>query len=195
MAAPSRLFLIRHGATEWSVSGRHTGASDIPLTPEGEAQADELHDLLAGKGFALVLVSPLSRARETCRRVGYGSVAEIDDDLHEWDYGEVDGLTTAQMRERYPGWTVWDGPIPGGETIEQVAVRADRVIERALGAGGDVALFSHGHLLRILTARWCELDPREGKRFALSTGTYSVLGWEHEYHTVDCWNTASPLPR
>ncbi len=195
MGSRPRLFLVRHGATEWSVDGRHTGATDIPLTPEGEAQADGLRHLLGGKAFDLVLVSPLARARETCRRAGYASAAEVDDDLHEWDYGQAEGRTTAQMRELYPGWTVWDGPIPGGEEIAQVAQRADRVIRRALDTGGDVALFSHGHLLRILTARWCELDPTEGKRFELGTGTYSVLGWEHEYRTVERWNTASPLDR
>lgn len=193
MSDRHQVFLVRHGATEWSVDGRHTGSSDIPLTPLGEAQADEVGRLLAGKTFSTVLVSPLGRARETCRRVGYEAQAQVDDDLREWDYGEVDGVTTAQMREQYPGWTVWNGPIPGGETIEQVAARADRVIERALGADGDVALFSHGHFLRILAARWCELEPRDAKRLVLSTGTYSVLGWEHEYRTIDRWNTASAL--
>jgi broad specificity phosphatase PhoE len=187
-----RVFLVRHGATEWSEDGRHTGRTDIPLTALGEAQADEVGRLLAGKAFSLVLVSPLQRARETCQRVGYLDQAEVTGDLCEWDYGEAEGVTTVELRRTYPGWTVWDGPIVGGETIEQVASRADSIIARALAAPGDVALFSHGHFLRVLTARWCQLEPTEGKRFPLSTGTYGVLGWEHEYRTVERWNAAAP---
>jgi probable phosphoglycerate mutase len=114
--------------------------------------------------------------------------AETTDDLREWDYGELEGLTTTTIRETYPGWTIWEGPVPGGEKVEAVAARADLVIERARQADGDVALFGHGHMLRVLTARWCELDPREGRRFPLGPATLNVLGWEHEYSTLQLWN-------
>jgi probable phosphoglycerate mutase len=182
------LYVIRHGATEWSVDGRHTGLSDIPLLPEGEEQARATGTLLAGHEFALVLTSPLKRARRTCELVGFADQAVIDDDLLEWDYGDYEGVTTAQIREHDPGWTVWTGPIPNGETIEQVQARADRVIARARDADGDVAVFAHGHILRVLTARWCELDAVEGRRFVLQTGTLCQLGWEHEYPGVLRWN-------
>lgn len=183
--------LVRHGETEWSVSGQHTGMTDLPLTDAGRDQARAVGRLLAGRRFALVLTSPLTRARETCQLAGYGDQAQVDADLLEWDYGEMEGRTTAEIRRTHPGWTVWDGPMPGGETIEAVAARADRVIARALDAGGDVALFGHGHALRILTARWCELDPHEGKRFPLRTATFCELGWEHEYRTVTVWNAGA----
>jgi probable phosphoglycerate mutase len=184
----NRVVLVRHGETEWSKSGQHTGTTDLPLLPEGEEQARRTGQLLDHRSFALVLVSPLQRARRTCELTGYAEHAEVDDDLLEWRYGEAEGKTTAEMRERYPGWTVWTGPIPGGETIEQVAARADRVVERVLAAEGDVALFGHGHSLRIFTARWCELDPHEGKRFPLGVASLCELGWEHEYRTVSLWN-------
>jgi probable phosphoglycerate mutase len=182
------LFVVRHGATEWSRDGRHTGRTDLPLLPEGEAEADRTGQLLHGRAFALVLVSPLSRARETCRRAGYLDCAVITDDLREWDYGDYEGITTREIRKDHPGWTVWDGAMPNGETIAQVAERADRVIARVREVDGDVALFGHGHILRVLAARWCQLDPREGKRFPLETATLSILGWEHEYPTVRVWN-------
>jgi broad specificity phosphatase PhoE len=180
--------LVRHGETEWSKSGQHTGVTDLPLTDVGRQQAEGTGRLLAGRSFARVLVSPLSRATETARLAGYGDVAVVDPDLVEWNYGDLEGRTTTEIRETYPGWTVWDGPIPGGETIEQVAARTDRVIEQALAADGDVALFGHGHCLRVLTARWCELDPREGRRFPLFTATLCELGWEHDYRAVNLWN-------
>ena len=183
-----RLFLVRHGATEWSDDGRHTGRTDVPLTERGRAQAAAVGQALRGRRFALVLVSPLGRARETCRIAGYGHEAVEDPDLLEWDYGDYEGVTTAEIRTTVPGWTVWSGPIPDGETVEEVAGRADRVIARAGAAGGDVVLFAHGHVLRVLTARWCELDPREGRRFPLETGTTCVLGREHEYRGVRLWN-------
>jgi probable phosphoglycerate mutase len=182
------VYVVRHGATEWSVDGRHTGRTDLPLLPEGEDQARATGRLLAGHRFALVLTSPLRRARRTCELAGLGDDAVVDEDLREWDYGEYEGVTTAEIREQHPGWTVWSGPCPGGETIEQVAARADRVIERARTADGDVALFAHGHILRVLTARWCQLHPVEGRRFVLETGTLSQLGWEHEYPGVLRWN-------
>jgi broad specificity phosphatase PhoE len=182
------VYLVRHGATEWSVSGRHTGRTNIPLTDAGRDQARSVANLLHHRTFASVLVSPMDRARETCEIVGFGTQAMIDPDLCEWDYGDYEGLTSAQIREHMPGWTVWTGDLPNGENIDQVAVRADRVIERALATEGDVALFAHGHILRMITARWCELDPQEGRRFVLETGTLNVLGWEHECRGIRLWN-------
>ncbi len=182
------LFVVRHGATEWSVDGRHTGRTDLPLLPEGEERARATGQLLAGHRFALVLTSPMQRARRTCELAGLGDRAVVDDDLREWDYGDHEGVTTAEIRQHQPGWTVWTGTCPGGETIEQVAARADRVVARARAAGGDVVVFGHGHLLRVLTARWCGLDPVEGRRFVLDTGTLCQLGWEHEYPGVLRWN-------
>jgi len=182
------VFVIRHGATEWSKNGRHTGRTDLPLLPEGEEQAVRVGELLHRRPFGLVLVSPLGRARETCELAGYLDQAEITNDLLEWDYGDYEGVTTRTIRETEPGWTVWDGAVPGGETIDQVATRVDRVIARLRGVESDTAVFAHGHVLRVLAARWCELDPREGKRLPLETATLNVLGWEHEYPTIRVWN-------
>lgn len=189
MTSHNRLFVIRHGATEWSLSGQHTGHTDIPLLPEGEAQARATGALLADHEFALVLASPLQRARRTCELVGFGDRAVIEPNLIEWDYGEYEGITSAQIHETVPGWTVWTGEIPGGERIEQVAARADAVIDRVLAAEGDAIVFAHGHILRTLTARWCELDPVEGRRFVLDPATVCVLGWEHDSRTIQRWNT------
>ena len=186
--AKHRLFVIRHGATEWSRSGQHTGHTDIPLLPEGEAQARATGALLAGHEFALVLTSPLQRARRTCELVGLADQSEIEPNLIEWDYGDYEGITSAQIHETVPGWTVWTGAVPGGETIDQVAARADAVIERALTADGDTIVFAHGHILRMLTARWCELDPAEGRRFVLDPATLCVLGWEHASRAILQWN-------
>lgn len=182
------VFVVRHGATEWSQNGRHTGRTDLPLLPAGEAEAASTGRLLHGRPFALVLVSPLSRARRTCELAGYLDQAEVTDDLVEWDYGSYEGITTKEIRRTVPGWTVWDGAIPGGESIDEIAARADRVIARMRAADGDVALFGHGHSLRVLAARWCDLPPVEGRRFPLETATLSVLGWEHEYPTIRAWN-------
>lgn len=151
MSAKHEVYVIRHGATAWSESGQHTGTTDLPLLPEGEEQAKSTAKLLAGKTFALVLSSPLKRARVTCDIVGLGDQVEVADDLTEWNYGDFEGVTTSDIRKTYPDWTVWDGPIPNGESIEQVATRAKRVIARARAADGDVALFAHGHILRVLT--------------------------------------------
>jgi probable phosphoglycerate mutase len=180
--------VVRHGETEWSKSGQHTGSTDLPLTHTGRSQARSVGQLLNQRPFALVLVSPLERAQDTARLAGYGDEMVVDPDLIEWNYGEMEGRTTAEIRETYPGWTVWDGPMPGGESVDEVGRRVDRVIERVLGADGDVALFGHGHCLRILTARWCGLAPSEGKRFPLRTATLCELGWEHEYRTLTVWN-------
>jgi broad specificity phosphatase PhoE len=184
----NRLFVIRHGATEWSRTGQHTGHTDIPLLPEGEPQARATGALLAGHEFALVLTSPLQRARHTCDLVGLGAQAQVEENLIEWDYGEYEGITSAQIHETVPGWTVWTGAIPGGETIEQVAARADAVIDRVLAIDGDCIVFAHGHILRTLTARWCGLDPREGRRFVLDPATLCILGWEHDSRAILQWN-------
>ena len=182
------IWLIRHGETEWSLSGQHTGRTDLPLTAAGVREAKELGRYLAGRPFALVLTSPLQRAHETCKLAGYGGVAQIEPDLSEWDYGAYEGRTSAQIQESVPGWTIWTSPVPQGETIQQVAARASRVIERAVKAGGHVALFAHGHLLRILTACWLGLPPDAGRFFALGTASVSVLGYERETRVIARWN-------
>lgn len=186
--AKHRLFVIRHGATEWSRSGQHTGHTDIPLLPEGEAQARATGQLLAAHEFALVLTSPLQRARRTCELVGLADQAQVEPNLIEWDYGDYEGITSAEIHQSVPGWTVWTGIVPGGESINDVAARADAVIERALATDGDTIVFAHGHILRLLTARWCELDPVEGRRFVLDPATLCALGWEHESRAILQWN-------
>ncbi len=181
-------WLVRHGATEWAVSGRHTGASDIPLTDGGREQARRLRSKLGGRTFARVLSSPLSRALDTAKEAGYGEVVEIDEDLHEWRYGRMEGRTTEEIRTEIPGWTVWSHGVEDGETADDVAERVDRVIARVRAADGDVALFAHGHVLRVLTARWLGEPPANGRLYALSTATVSVLGWERETPVIERWN-------
>jgi probable phosphoglycerate mutase len=188
-----RVFLVRHGATEWSETGQHTGRTDIPLTDEGRRQAERLAARLAGEKFALVLVSPLRRARETAQICAYGKVAEVDPDLLEWDYGAYDGRTAVDIRRERPGWTPWNGGFPGGETLEQVAARAERVVARVRAIDGDVALFAHGHILRVIAARWLEQPPLEAARYYLATATLSVLAWERETAVIDRWNEACHL--
>jgi broad specificity phosphatase PhoE len=182
------LWLVRHGETEWSLSGQHTGATDVALTEEGKRQAEALGALLRDHEFARVLSSPKSRALETCRLAGYSDVVEVNDDLLEWDYGEYEGRTTADIRNERPGWTIWSGQAPGGETPAQVAGRTQHVIDRARTAGGDVALFAHGHVLRVLAATWLGLPPEAGRWFALGTATLSVLGNERETRVIRLWN-------
>jgi probable phosphoglycerate mutase len=182
------VYLFRHGATEWSESGQHTSRTDLPLTDAGRLQATQLALSVSALDFTEVLVSPLRRARETCELAGLGDRAEECDDLREWDYGELEGMTTSEIRSEYPAWTIWSGPVPRGETLDEVSDRADRVIARVRTARGNVALFAHGHILRVLAARWCELPPVEGRRFPLETGTLSQLGWEHEYPTLRVLN-------
>ena len=182
------LWLIRHGETEWSVTKRHTGRTDIALTATGERQATALGRHLARRAFALVLCSPLQRARETCRLAGYGDVATCTDDLLEWDYGAYEGRTTSEIRTEVPGWSIWTGGVPGGETIEHVGNRAEQVIRQALAVDGDVALFAHAHILRILTACWLGLPPDAGRLFALSTASVGVLGHERETRVISVWN-------
>jgi broad specificity phosphatase PhoE len=182
------IWLIRHGETEWSLSGRHTGRTDVPLTPHGVRQAELLGRRIAGKRFALVLTSPLARARETCRLAGFAGGAEVDADLAEWDYGDLEGRTGAEIRAEVPDWTIWTGAVPGGETAAQVGARADRAIDRARREDGDVALFAHGHLLRVLAARWLGLAPAAGRYFALDTASVSVLAHEGEEPVIRSWN-------
>jgi len=186
----NRVVLVRHGETAWSLSGQHTGNTDIPLTEEGERQAERLGTLLGSWHFALVLTSPLARAAETCRLAGAGAGAgaEVTDDLREWDYGGYEGRRTADIREERPGWDLWSDGVPAGETVEDVGRRADRVIERARGAAGDVALFAHGHMLRVLGARWVGLPSVDGRLLALTTASVSVLGWERETAVIERWN-------
>ena len=182
--------MVRHGPTEWSEAGRHTGRTDVPLTESGRTAAAALAPLLAGHEFALVLSSPAVRARDTARRAGFER-AEIDDDLLEWDYGDCEGLTTDEIRGRGPEWaqwTVWTGPLPGGETIDDVARRAARIIARADSSAGDVLVFGHGHQLRILTALALELGPSAGARFALDAAALSIVGSEHETRALRAWN-------
>jgi broad specificity phosphatase PhoE len=189
MAVATReIWLIRHGATEWSKTGQHTGHTDLPLLPEGEADAQALGRRLADHEFALVLTSPLKRAYDTCRLAGFGGVAEIEPLLREWDYGEYEGRRTADIREERPGWLLWRDGVPGGESLESVAERARKVIDRASAARGDVALFAHGHVLRILTACWLGLLPDAGRLFALAAGAISILGYEHETRVIESWN-------
>ena len=197
------LWLIRHGETEWSLSGAHTSTTDIPLTEHGRQRALELKEYLHGKKFAAVLVSPMQRARETCQLAGYGDVAQVEPGLVEWNYGDAEGKTTAQMRElRGPQWSVWTSPIVGGESVEQVGERADGVIARAVAAvrptsqdrdvghpeSQAVALFAHAHILRILAARWLGLPAVDGRMLALGTGSLSVLGHERETRVIERWN-------
>ncbi|OFX25222.1 MAG: phosphoglycerate mutase [Anaeromyxobacter sp. RBG_16_69_14] len=182
------IWLVRHGETEWSRAGRHTGRTDVPLTEEGERQAKALGAYLEGRPFALVLTSPLRRARETCRLAGYGEEARATEDLMEWDYGAREGRQTSEIREEEPGWTIWTGRVPGGETAEQVAARTRRVLASAEQSAGDALLFAHGHVLRILAASWLGLQPEAGRLLALEAGSTSVLGHEHEARVIRLWN-------
>ena len=185
-----RAWLIRHGETDWARSGRHTGRTDVPLTELGRAQAVAAGRKVGGQPFVEVLSSPRARSLDTARIAGFGHRVEVVDDLQEWDYGDDEGRTTAEIQEDRPGWSIWgDGPLHG-ETISEVAARADRVIARVRAASGDVLLFAHGHILRVLAARWLELPPADGRLFALSTATVSVLGWEHETAVILRWNEA-----
>ncbi|MGN6474144.1 MAG: histidine phosphatase family protein [Mycobacteriales bacterium] len=185
---PPQLWLVRHGETAWSATGKHTGSTDVPLTPQGRHEVSALATTLNGQRFALVLTSPMSRARDTCELSGLGAGAEISDDLREWDYGEYEGLTSAEIREHRPGWTVFADGCPGGESPEQVAERADRVIDRVRTVDGDTIVFSHGHLLRVLAARWVGLPPQAGAHLALATASVSVLGWERETPVISSWD-------
>ncbi len=192
MAQKTELWLIRHGETAWAISGQHTGTTDIPLTDRGRERTKGIRDYLHHRAFKKVFVSPLGRARETCAIAGYGDQAIVDPNLAEWNYGDFEGKTTPEIREKYPDWLIWNGPVPNGETVEQVGQRTDKVIARSLAElgdeGGSIALFAHGHVLRILAARWLELAPDSGRLFALGTGSVSVLGFEREQQVIQAWN-------
>lgn len=189
-----QIHLVRHGETEWSTLGRHTGRTDIPLTDAGRAQARDLGRRLAGRRFALVLTSPLSRAAETAAIAGFPDAIR-DDDLMEWDYGDLEGRTTPDIRDELADWTIWTGPWPGGERVEAVGARADRVIERCLdpSVDGDALVFAHGHLLRVLAARWLQLPADHGALFALGTATLGTLGWDRANRVIERWNEACHL--
>ena len=182
------LLAIRHGETAWSVSGQHTGVTDIPLTENGRRLAERLRPLLAKRTFDLVLVSPLQRARETCALAGLGDKAVVDSDLMEWNYGDYEGLTPKQIQEVAPGWMIFRDGCPGGETPEQVGARVDRVIALARNASADVASFAHGHVLRVLAARWIGLPPQGGQHFMLGTGTVCVFGYYRSVPSIRIWN-------
>jgi broad specificity phosphatase PhoE len=184
------LLLARHGETEWSLNGRHTGTTDLPLTENGRRRARNLAPRLAGREFALVLTSPLKRARDTCELAGLGEQAQVRDDLHEWNYGDYEGITTAQIHERDPGWSLWRDGCPNGEQPTDVGTRADRVIAEARAAAGDVIFFGHGHMLRVVGARWVNLPPADGGLLGLGTGALCTLGYEHELPIILRWNEA-----
>ncbi len=181
-----KIVLVRHGQTEWSVSGQHTSRTDIPLTEPGRKAARALRDRLAGRAFVLVLASPRARALETARLAGFDP--EIDPDLVEVDYGDYEGRTTPEIREQHPGWTLWADGSPGGESLEHAGERVDRVIARAVAADGDVAVFAHGHILRVLGARWVGLPAERGASLALDTAALCELGFEREERVISAWN-------
>jgi broad specificity phosphatase PhoE len=184
------VFAIRHGETEWSLNGRHTGITDIPLTDNGRKLAERLRPVLANETLSLVLTSPLQRAQETCRLSGAGNHATVDSDLMEWNYGEYEGLTPEEIHKVDPHWMIFRDGCPAGETPEQVGTRVDRVIARTKGVNGNAALFAHGHLLRVLAARWIGLPAQSGQHFLLGTGTLCVLGYYRDVPAIKVWNGA-----
>jgi probable phosphoglycerate mutase len=185
---PHEVVLVRHGETDWSAHKRHTGRTDVPLTEDGRHQAERVGRALRGRSFALVLTSPLKRAAETCRLSGYGELAQSRTELMEWDYGEYEGRTTIDIRRQVPDWTIWRYGAPGGESPDQVGARADRILQEVGAAAGDTLIFSHGHFLRALAARWLEAPPTEGRLFALDAATLSILGHEREQPVLRIWN-------
>jgi broad specificity phosphatase PhoE len=187
-ASTEKVYVVRHGETEWSLSGQHTGVTDIPLTENGRVVARRLKPILAEQSFTLVLSSPLSRARETCELAGLGARAVLEADLKEWNYGEYEGLTPKQIHAKAPGWMIFRDGCPGGETPAQVGARVDRVLARVRAALGDVALFAHGHVFRVLVARWIGLAPGAGQHFLLDTATLNVLGYYRDSPAVKIWN-------
>jgi broad specificity phosphatase PhoE len=187
---PREAVLVRHGETEWSAALRHTGRTDVPLTEAGRRQAGALEECLRPWTFVAVLASPLSRAVETARLAGFGERLETTEDLLEWDYGAYEGRTTSEIRQDRPGWYLWRDGVVDGETVEHLGERADRVIERVRGIEGDVALFAHGHILRVVAARWLGLPPDRGRSFGLDTATVGVLGYEREEPVIRRWNVA-----
>ncbi len=184
----TEIVVVRHGETEWSAVGKHTSRTDLPLTEAGRARAAAVGSELRGLSFALVLSSPLRRARETCSLAGFDDLAVLDDDLREWDYGDFEGLTTPEIRAANPDWVLWRDGCPGGESPADVGERADRVLARLRAAGGDALAFAHGHILRVLTARWLGMEVAAGARFALAAGAVGVLGYERENEVLQGWN-------
>jgi broad specificity phosphatase PhoE len=184
----SELLLARHGETEWSANGRHTSRTDLPLTDTGRRHARRLAPRLADRRFALVLTSPMRRAVETCELAGLGEQAHVRDELREWDYGDYEGVTTAEIQRRRPGWSLWRDGCPNGEIAADVGARADRVIAEVRAASADAVAFGHGHMLRVLAARWLGLAPEEGALFGLATGTLSTLGYEHDTAVILSWS-------
>ncbi len=182
------VWLVRHAETEWSRDGRHTGRTDVPLTDGGRERASALGEVLRGREFAVVLASPLDRARETAALAGLGEHAQLREDLLEWDYGDYEGITTPDIRDERPGWYLWRDGVPNGETPDEVAARCDRVIDELVAAPGDVAVFAHGHVLRALSARWVQQPVAFGGRLYLTTGSLSVLGFEREVRVIRSWN-------
>ena len=188
MLMAGNIWLIRHGETQWSLTGAHTGRTDLPLTEKGEQQAEALRRELSGHSFALVLTSPLQRARRTCELAGLGGAAIVEPNLTEWNYGTYEGRTTEDILRERPGWSLFRDGVPDGETLAQVGERARAVIERAQSVTGDVALFAHGHILRVLAACWVGLPPVGASYFALSTAAISTLGYEHQNRVITRWN-------
>jgi broad specificity phosphatase PhoE len=185
---PVEVVLVRHGETEWTRTGKHTGRTDIPLTERGRQEAQAVGVALRSRSFALVLTSPLARAVETCGLAGLGEKATQRDELMEWDYGAYEGRKTIDIRKERPGWTLWDDGVPDGETAAQIAARVDRVIPELRSTRGDAAVFAHGHLLRVLAARWLGRDPAAGRLFALDPATISIVGYERETPVIRMWN-------
>jgi probable phosphoglycerate mutase len=185
-------YLARHGETAWTITGQHTGLTDLPLTERGERNARQLGERLAGLSFSRIFTSPLQRARRTCELAAFGARAEVDPDLVEWNYGKYEGLRTAEIRQNRPGWDLFRDGCPGGETADDVGARADRVIARVRAVDGDVILFSSSHFLRVLASRWLGLDPAGGRYLWLSTATLSIVGYEHDRDrpVIRLWNDA-----
>lgn len=188
------IVVVRHGETEWSRLHKHTGRTDIPLTDIGREQARGLVAALSGRAFDRVLVSPLARARETCELAGFGGQATTVDDLREWDYGAHEGLVTDEVRQTEPGWSVWESAVPGGESVADVAARADHVVALLRSQPGDTLVFAHGHILRVLAARWAGLPPQTGRRLLLGTAAIGLLAYEHGEGAIASWNLTA-LPR
>ncbi|MBC7368106.1 MAG: histidine phosphatase family protein [Undibacterium sp.] len=187
----TQIFLIRHGETEWSLTGRHTGRTDVPLTANGEHRAAQFRGVLQSFKFTQVLTSPLQRARRTCEFAGFGGAAQVEPDLQEWDYGDYEGRTSVDICARQPGWNLFEDGSPGGESVEQISERADRVLGGLRPMDGTILLFSHGHFLRALAARWIGLPVQEGRHFALDTASLSILGYEHRHDetpAISLWN-------
>jgi broad specificity phosphatase PhoE len=187
-SSAATVWLIRHGETEWSLSGQHSRRTDLPLTLKGEDEAREARDLLAGRPFDLVLCSPLRRARRTCQLAGYLDIADIEPDCQEWDYGDWTSFTQEQICDKCPNWTIWTGPVPGGESLEDIAARARRVVKRIRTCGGTTAIFAHGHFLRVFATQWLRLPASAGGAFALETAGICILREDAGIPAIRAWN-------